>query len=98
AVKPGLWQDRRTLEQALAPPDPVNAIGPGPVLKRTHQTDAEFRAEFQSTLLGRSTEPEEIGAAIRFILAAPALTGQMLALDGGQHLAWQTPDVVSGSG
>jgi len=98
AAKAGLWAVTRTLAQALAPTIRVNAIGPGPVLKSTHQTEAEFRAEFQSTLLGRSTEPEEIAAAIRFILAAPALTGQMLALDGGQHLAWQTPDVVSGSG
>ena len=95
ASKAGLWAVTRTLAQALAPRIRVNAIGPGPVLQSTHQTEAEFRAEYQATLLGRRTDPEEIAAAIRFILAAPALTGQMLALDGGQHLAWQTPDVAS---
>ena len=93
--KAALWAVTRTLAQALAPNIRVNAIGPGPVLKSAYQTEAEFRAEYQATLLGRSTPPEEIAAAIRFILQAPALTGQMLALDGGQHLTWQTPDVPS---
>ena len=93
--KAALWAVTRTLAQALAPSIRVNAIGPGPVLQSTYQTEAEFRAEYQATLLGRSTAPEEIAATIRFILEAPALTGQMLALDGGQHLAWQTPDVTS---
>ena len=91
--KAALWAVTRTLAQALAPSIRVNAIGPGPVLQSTYQTEAEFRAEYQATLLGRSTPPEEIATAIRFILEAPALTGQMLALDGGQHLTWQTPDV-----
>jgi NAD(P)-dependent dehydrogenase (short-subunit alcohol dehydrogenase family) len=93
--KAGLWAVTRTLAQALAPTIRVNAIGPGPVLQSAHQTEAQFRAEYQATLLGRSTEPQELAAAIRFILDAPALTGQMLALDGGQHLAWQTPDLTS---
>jgi NAD(P)-dependent dehydrogenase (short-subunit alcohol dehydrogenase family) len=91
--KAALWAVTRTLAQALAPSIRVNAIGPGPVLQSTYQTEAEFRAEYQATLLGRSTPPEEIATAIRFILEAPALTGQMLALDGGQHLTWQTSDV-----
>ncbi len=95
ASKAGLWAVTRTLAQALAPRIRVNAIGPGPVLQSAHQTEAEFRAEYQATLLGRRTSPEDIAAAIRFILDAPALTGQMLALDSGQHLAWQTPDVMS---
>jgi NAD(P)-dependent dehydrogenase (short-subunit alcohol dehydrogenase family) len=90
--KAALWAVTRTLAQALAPSIRVNAIGPGPVLQSSYQTEAEFRAEYQATLLGRSTPPEEIATAIRFILEAPALTGQMLALDGGQHLTWQTAD------
>ena len=92
--KAALWAVTRTLAQALAPRIRVNAIGPGPVLQSTYQTEEEFRAEYQATLLKRSTAPEEIAAAIRFILEAPALTGQMLALDGGQHLAWQTANVA----
>lgn len=86
--KAGLWTATRTLAQALAPRVRVNAIGPGPVLKSIHQTEAEFAREAQSTLLGRGPTPEEIATAARFILASPSLTGQMIALDGGQHLTW----------
>jgi NAD(P)-dependent dehydrogenase (short-subunit alcohol dehydrogenase family) len=93
ASKMALWGVTRTLAQALAPRVRVNAIGPGPVLKSAHQTDEEFRRQCEATILGRGTTPEEIADAIRFILGAPAMTGQMIALDGGQHLAWDTPDV-----
>ena len=97
ASKLALWGATRTLAQALAPRVRVNAIGPGPVLRNAHQTEAEFRAQCEATILGRGTSPQEIAAAVRFILDAPAMTGQMIALDGGQHLAWQTPD-IDGSG
>jgi NAD(P)-dependent dehydrogenase (short-subunit alcohol dehydrogenase family) len=93
ASKMALWGVTRTLAQALAPRIRVNAIGPGPVLKSAHQTDEEFRRQCEATILGRGTTPEEIASAILFILDAPAMTGQMIALDGGQHLAWDTPDV-----
>jgi NAD(P)-dependent dehydrogenase (short-subunit alcohol dehydrogenase family) len=86
--KAGLWTATRTLAQALAPRVRVNAIGPGPVLKSIHQTEKDFAAEVQSTLLKRGPSPAEIAAAVRFILDAPAMTGQMIALDGGQHLTW----------
>jgi NAD(P)-dependent dehydrogenase (short-subunit alcohol dehydrogenase family) len=84
--KAGLWTATRTLAQAFAPRVRVNAVGPGPVLKSVHQTDADFAAEQQSTLLKRGPTPSEIADAVRFILNAPAMTGQMIALDGGQHL------------
>jgi NAD(P)-dependent dehydrogenase (short-subunit alcohol dehydrogenase family) len=93
ASKMGLWTVTRTLAQALAPRIRVNAIGPGPVLKSALQTDEEFRRQCEATILRRGTTPGEIAAAIRYILEAPAMTGQMIALDGGQHLAWDTPDV-----
>jgi NAD(P)-dependent dehydrogenase (short-subunit alcohol dehydrogenase family) len=93
ASKMALWSVTRTLAQALAPRIRVNAIGPGPVLKSAHQTDEEFRRQCEATILGRGTTPDEIAQAIQFILSAPAMTGQMVALDGGQHLAWDTPDV-----
>ncbi|MFY0614490.1 MAG: SDR family oxidoreductase [Hyphomicrobiaceae bacterium] len=86
--KAGLWSATRMLAQALAPRIRVNAIGPGPVLKSIHQTPEDFAREEQSTLLERGTTPDEIAHAIHFILSAPAMTGQMLALDGGQHLSW----------
>jgi len=84
--KAGLWTATRTLAQALAPRIRVNAIGPGPVLRSVHQTDDDFEREKQSTLLKRGPSATEIAAAVRFILTTPSLTGQMIALDGGQHL------------
>lgn len=91
--KSGLWNATRTLAQALAPRVRVNAVAPGPVLKSAYQTADEFRRQCQATILQRGTTPGEIARAVRFILDAPAMTGQMIALDGGQHLAWETPDV-----
>jgi NAD(P)-dependent dehydrogenase (short-subunit alcohol dehydrogenase family) len=92
--KAGLWTATRTLAQALAPRIRVNAIGPGPALPSVRMDQAEFDKQSALTLLGRGTSPAEISAAVQFILSQPALTGQMIALDGGQHLVWQTPDVV----
>jgi NAD(P)-dependent dehydrogenase (short-subunit alcohol dehydrogenase family) len=92
--KAGLWTATRTLAQALAPRIRVNAIGPGPALPSARMDQAEFDKQARLTLLGRGTSPVEISAAAQFILSQPALTGQMIALDGGQHLVWQTPDVV----
>jgi NAD(P)-dependent dehydrogenase (short-subunit alcohol dehydrogenase family) len=91
--KQGLWDATRLLAQALAPRIRVNGIGPGPVLRSTHQSEADFAREVAATPLGRATAPDEIAAAVRFILDAPAMTGQMIALDGGQHLSWQ-PDAT----
>lgn len=94
AAKAALWAATQTMAQALAPRIRVNAIGPGPVLRSIHQSAADFDAEVAATILGIGTSPAEIAAAIRFILDAPAMTGQMIALDGGQHLAWRTPDII----
>jgi NAD(P)-dependent dehydrogenase (short-subunit alcohol dehydrogenase family) len=85
--KAGLWTATQTLAQAMAPKVRVNAIGPGPVLQSVHQTQADFAAETASTLLGRGPTLHEIAAAVRFILETPSMTGQMIALDGGQHLS-----------
>jgi NAD(P)-dependent dehydrogenase (short-subunit alcohol dehydrogenase family) len=98
ASKAGLWAATQTLAQGLAPRIRVNAIGPGPMLQSVHQRPEEFAAQAGATLLQRGTTPDEVCAAVRYILSAPALTGQMLALDGGQHLAWQTPDIGDGRG
>jgi NAD(P)-dependent dehydrogenase (short-subunit alcohol dehydrogenase family) len=92
--KAALWNVTRTLAQALAPHIRVNAIGPGPALPSARMDDEEFAKQSRLTLLGRGTSPAEISAAVKFILSSPALTGQMIALDGGQHLVWQTPDVT----
>jgi NAD(P)-dependent dehydrogenase (short-subunit alcohol dehydrogenase family) len=71
----------------MAPRVRVNAIGPGPVLQSVHQSQADFAAETLTTPLQRGPSLPEIAAAVRFILATPSMTGQMIALDGGQHLA-----------
>ncbi len=95
--KAGLWTATRTLAQSMAPRVRVNAIGPGPVLPSVHQTSTDFETEVEGTLLKRRASPEEISAAIRFILEAPAMTGQMIALDSGQHLAWSDDPTNTGS-
>ena len=92
--KSGLWTLTQTLAQALAPRVRVNAIGPGPVLPSPRQTEEEFAAQVRTLPLERGPSIEEICQTVSFILETPSLTGQMIALDGGQHLAWQTPDVA----
>ncbi len=91
--KSALFAATKTMAQAFAPRIRVNAIGPGPTLKSVHQSEEDFEHERQSVLLGHGTTPDEIAEAVAFILSAPAMTGQMIALDGGQHLLWQTPDI-----
>lgn len=92
--KLALWTATQTLAQGLAPNVRVNAIGPGPTLANSRQSKEAFEKQQQSTILQRGAETSEICAAVRFILDAPAMTGQMIALDGGQHLAWRTPDII----
>ncbi len=89
--KAALWALTQSLALALAPRIRVNGIGPGPALPSARQTDEEFARQQAILPLERGTTPEEIAAAVQFILASPALTGQMLALDGGQHLGWAQP-------
>ncbi|MBL8704717.1 MAG: SDR family oxidoreductase [Rhodospirillales bacterium] len=86
--KMGLWTLTRTLALALAPRVRVNAIGPGPTLPSPRQSLAQFQDQCARTPLRRGTTPAEICRALRFILESPAMTGQMIALDGGQHLGW----------
>ena len=85
--KSALWDATRMMAQALAPRIRVNAIGPGPVLQSIHQDAADFAAEAQATLLQRPASPAQIGAALRYLIDATAVTGQMIAVDSGQHLS-----------
>ncbi len=91
--KSALWAATTTMAQALAPKIRVNAIGPGPALKSIYQSEAGFEQECRAMPLGHGTTPDEIADAVLFILRARSMTGQMIALDGGQHLLWQTPDI-----
>lgn len=92
--KSALWTATRTLAQALAPRIRVNAIGPGPTLANDRQDERDFRRQVDALLLRRQADLTEFGAAICFLWESPSMTGQMLALDGGQHLGWETPDVA----
>lgn len=93
-AKMGLWALTRTAAQALAPQIRVNAIGPGPTLQGMRQSDGHFARQRAATVLKRGANPNDITAALGFFLDSPAVTGQMIAVDGGQHLGWQTPDVL----
>jgi NAD(P)-dependent dehydrogenase (short-subunit alcohol dehydrogenase family) len=92
--KSALWTATRTMAQALAPRIRVNAIGPGPALQGERQSKADFDAQVAAVLLKKGPELSEFGATVRYLWDTPSITGQMIALDGGQHLAWRTPDVT----
>ncbi|MGZ3297861.1 MAG: SDR family oxidoreductase [Asticcacaulis sp.] len=87
--KAGLWHATRTLAQDLAPRIRVNAVSPGPTLKSIHQSQADFDREARATLLQKPTSPEEVAAAVLYLLNAKSVTGQMICVDSGQHLEWK---------
>lgn len=93
-AKMGLWALTQTAAQALAPAIRVNAIGPGPTLQGSRQSAGHFARQRAATVLERGANPADITAALGYFLDAPAVTGQILMVDGGQHLGWQTPDVL----
>ncbi len=92
--KSTLWEATRTLAQALAPKIRVNAIGPGPAIRSERQEESDFARQIDGLLLKRGPGMDEFGATVRYFYDTPSLTGQMIALDGGQHLAWETPDIA----
>lgn len=93
-AKSALYAFTRTAAQALAPHVRVNAIGPGPTMLAERQSPSHFARQREACILGRGSDPGDVIAAMRFILTCKAFTGQMLAIDGGQHLIWQTPDIA----
>lgn len=93
-AKMGLWALTQTAAQALAPHVRVNGIGPGPTLQGHRQSKLHFERQRAATILGRGANRQDITAALGFFLDSPAVTGQMINVDGGQHLGWQTPDTL----
>jgi NAD(P)-dependent dehydrogenase (short-subunit alcohol dehydrogenase family) len=93
-AKAGLWWFTRTAAQALAPRLRVNAIAPGPTMRAERQSEAHFDAQRAATILERGADADGIVRALRYLVASPSVTGQILCVDGGQHLGWQTPDIV----
>lgn len=93
-AKSALWSLTRTAAQALAPAIRVNAIGPGPTMIGARQTEDHFARQRSATVLGRGAGPDDVTAALGYLLDAKAVTGQLICVDGGQHLGWRTPDIV----
>ena len=93
--KAALLTATRTMAQGLAPRIRVNAVGPGPTLTSSRQSEEDFARQGEALPLRRHPTPEEIADAVVFLAQARSVTGQMLAVDGGQHLAWETPDVLA---
>lgn len=92
-AKAGLWAFTQTAAQGLAPHLRVNGIAPGPTMIGARQSEAHFAAQRNATILQRGSDPDEICRTLEFILDSNGLTGQLICLDGGQHLAWKTPDI-----
>jgi len=93
-AKAGLWTLTQVMAMALAPRIRVNGIGPGPTLPSPRQSAEQFARQSAAVPLKHGATAEEIAAAVRFVVGAPSLTGQMIALDGGQHLGWAQPGAV----
>jgi NAD(P)-dependent dehydrogenase (short-subunit alcohol dehydrogenase family) len=91
--KAGLYWLTTTLAQALGPDIRVNAVGPGPTLRNPRQSEGDFVRQRDATILKHGASPDDVARAVLYLLGADVVTGQMLAVDGGQHLIWQTPDV-----
>ncbi len=97
-AKMGLWAFTQTAARALAPDVRVNAIGPGSTLKGEHQSQDQFDRQRAASILERGANGSDITAALGYFLDAPAVTGQLLCVDGGQHLGWKTPDILGSGG
>ncbi|MEO1312079.1 MAG: SDR family oxidoreductase [Pseudomonadota bacterium] len=94
-AKMALWDATRTMAQALAPQGVrVNGVGPGPTLRNPRQSEDDWKRQNETTILKRGATPDDIANAVAYLVDARAVTGQMIAVDGGQHLAWETPDVL----
>ncbi|MEX0970502.1 MAG: SDR family oxidoreductase [Paracoccaceae bacterium] len=93
-AKYGLWGLTQTGAQFLAPDIRVNAIGPGPTMKGARQSEEHFSTQRAAVLLQRGADDAEIARCMGFILDSPSMTGQLICMDGGQHLAWKTPDIL----
>ena len=93
-TKSALWTATQTMAQALAPDIRVNAVGPGPVLPNVNEGNSGFAREVENIPLEQAVSPDEIADAVVYLADARSITGQLICVDGGQHLAWRTPDVA----
>lgn len=94
-AKSALWTLTQTAAQGLAPDVRVNAIGPGPTLIGARESEAHFTRQRAGTVLKRGSDVEDVTGALLYLIGAKSVTGQLICTDGGQHLAWQTPDIAA---
>ena len=94
--KTGLYTLTKTSAMSLAPSIRVNGIAPGPTIKNQRQTDKHFKKQYLSTPLKKQVDVNEICNAVDFFIKNSSITGQVLAIDSGQNLNWQTPDIMGG--
>jgi NAD(P)-dependent dehydrogenase (short-subunit alcohol dehydrogenase family) len=92
--KSALHAATRMLAQALAPNVRVNGVAPGPTMASARQDAGDFARQAAAVPLGHGPTPEEVAAAVIYLAGAHSVTGATLVVDGGQHLAWQTPDAT----
>jgi len=92
-AKSALWTLTQTAAQGLAPDIRVNAIGPGPTLIGSRESDSHFARQRAGTVLERGSDVEDVTGAMHYLIGAKSVTGQLICTDGGQHLAWKTPDI-----
>ncbi|MBV9567391.1 MAG: SDR family oxidoreductase [Hyphomicrobiales bacterium] len=97
-TKSALWSATRMMAQAFAPTIRVNAVAPGPTFPNLREGDEGVLREAQATLLAKRVRPEAIAAAVLYLTSAQHVTGQLIAVDSGQHLGWMTPDVMATMG
>ena len=94
--KTGLYTLTKTSAMSLAPNIRVNGIAPGPTLKNKRQSEKHFKKQYLATPLKRQVEVEQVCNAVDFFIKNKSITGQVIALDSGQSLNWQTPDIMQG--
>ena len=92
--KTGLYTLTKTSAMSLAPKVRVNGIAPGPTLKNTRQSDKHFKKQYLATPLKKQVDVQEICNAVNFFIKNRSITGQVIAIDSGQSLNWQTPDII----
>ena len=93
--KTGLYTLTKTSAMSLAPNIRVNGIAPGPTLKNKRQTEKHFKKQYLSTPLKKQVNVQEICNAVDFLIKNRSITGQVIAVDSGQSLNWQTPDIIN---
>ena len=94
--KTGLYTLTKTSAMSLAPNIRVNGIAPGPTLKNKRQSEKHFKKQYMATPLKRQVDVEQICNAVDFFIKNRSITGQVISVDSGQSLNWQTPDIMGG--